>query len=119
MNKYITLFNDTEPCLVNVTEICKDWNKSFTITQTAHKTFLSKTGKKDGFRCEVSKFQAAEIIDQLGLVFVKNSFLKNAGVYYDVATAQAELRKLTETYNKKVQELKVLDGLIQTYITAL
>lgn len=120
MNKYITLFKVAGRCIVNITEIFKDWNKSFSITQTSNrKCFLSNTGKKDGFRCEISYDQASEIIEKLGLIFVENSMVKNAGAYYDAATAQAELRRLTETYNKKIQELKILDEIIQTYITAL
>lgn len=120
MSKYITLFNETGPCTVYVRLICKNWTKNCYISKTGSDKFIFvKVRAWDGCRCEISQEQASEIIEKLGLIFVQNSSFKNAGTYYDVKTAQTELNRLTQLYNDKVSELKVLDDVIQTYITAL
>ena len=120
VNNYILEFNDTGNCTLNVPLVCKNWNSKFFIHKTrGDKYIFEKVGKPDGCRCDIWKDQADEIIGQLGLIFVEDSFFKKAGEYQDVKTAQTELNRLTKLYNDKVNELKVLDDVIQTYIAAL
>lgn len=78
MGSFITVFNSTGPCEVDVDHVAKAWDHRFVLSQWGDEyrliQYLRKGSEATKVKCTISAEQAKELIDKLQLVRTQEMF---------------------------------------------
>jgi len=120
MQKYLLTENLTGINTINIEKVVQDWNNKFTILQYHDEyTFVIYGSKKKHTKTDISKQQALEVINELGLLRVRNGFLKNASSYKSKEFIKSEIERLQMLLNEKEAEIQVLSQSVLLYEDSL
>lgn len=120
MKKYITEFQKTGNSTINVELVCKDWDcNRFSIATYAgdnedEYTFIIKARRRSSLfrRSRIPKEQALAVVNNLGLVHVKDAVFNSGGCFYSESRVHSLIEQLSEVKQEKVSELSFLVRMI-------
>lgn len=116
-SKYIKEFNQTGICILDTKKVIKDWYNAFFIAtyirSESDKTYTFVIDRKRfSLKVSISEQQALEIVNALGLIHVKSTALRSAGVYRSKENILCELERITKIKHEKEFELKTIERVI-------
>lgn len=118
---FITQFNETGPCEVDIEKVAKVWTDKFSLIQYHEDYTLLKYGKGERplMKVQVSETQAKEIIEKMNLLKVQNSVFVHGAEYKTREFINKELARLNKIKTDKEFEIEVISKVLKTLRTAL
>lgn len=122
MKGIILEFNETGNSVIDVDFVCKKWNDKYSISvwkDGDEKQYsLIIYGKAKNVRVlksQISKEQAFEVINKLGLLEINDTLFRSASVYKTKSFVNGELERFNTILAEKRIEMSVLTDIISSY----
>lgn len=120
MKELIIAFNQIEVCTVDVEKVVKAWTNKFSISKYHEEYKLVKQlNVRKHEKINISKLQAQEIIDKLGLLPIKSTLLNFAMTYRSKSNIISERDRIRGILAQKEKEIKKLQEVLNEYNFAL
>ena len=118
--KLITEYNMTGICPVNVDLVVKAWTDKYFISQHHNEFRLIRQYHKESCgKVTISKEQAEEIINKLGLYPIQSSLFRFGITYRSEENILSEIDRLNKILEEKRFELNSLYGIMGEFENAL
>lgn len=116
MEKFITKFQTTGLCEVNVDKLVKAWTDKFAISQYHEAYTLLRYYRGPNFtKVQISKEQADELISRVGLLKIQSSFFRYGITYRTKSHVLLEIARFGAIVSEKEKELEVLKEALDEY----
>ena len=122
MSKYITEYQTTGNCKIDIDRVCKKWNNRFVISTYEKPNEVEYTLVING-KCKnttilmtlISKEQASLVINKLNLIHVKSLIFARAGTYHSKSFINSEIKKLSKIKLEQEMDLSITKSRLSQY----